>query len=798
MKKGFLFLLPLVCSLSLSAATGSPEPSAVSLEERAALNAEETEWVDLHPVIRLGFNTDCPPFSFIGRKGEPAGMLSDFEYHLSRFIGFPFFIEPHTTAELEDLARMGKLDVLANIEESAPLQPGFIRTRPYVVSPVVVVMREEAPYVENLSSLKDKKFVQFNAYPSVQQRLCRNYPWLKADEASSVRRGLEMVRDGKADAFIGVMASVIPALNRIDGNLRVVLSTPYDVRLSFAVREDWPGLAVIIDKALAAIPGEETDRIHNAWVVVPRDRFNWRILMMVVLAGLALAGGIIVAIGIRNRVLSGEIAVRLKHEADMRQARDAAYAASQAKSMFLANMSHEIRTPLNAIIGFSQVLVRDPVLSGESREQVETIMRSGEHLLGLINDILEISKIEADRVSVEQAPFDLHELLRDLESMFRVRTRAKGVDLKLSLDAVVPRRIVSDVGKLRQILINLIGNAVKFTRSGQVLIRVSVFAASDRGILWCEVEDTGPGISAQDREKIFETFMQGEGLMGTGNGTGLGLTISRRYAKLLGGEIALVWTEPGKGSIFRCEIPFDLPAGADVSQTEPRSTITRAVMAGDRSPRILVVDDESINRRLIVRALETLGFEITEASNGQEALAAYELIWPDLVLMDIRMPVMDGIEATKQIQERYKDRAAPVVALTASAFESDKERILAAGLSGYIRKPFKLTELLDVIRGHLPVEYEYASSGVTVDKREDERALLAVSKWPADLRAALCKAARGADVAELEDLLGRQEDSPAVDALHRLLDAYDYAALIAALSDSPAASSDSQAVQNSA
>ncbi|MFO7535617.1 MAG: response regulator [Kiritimatiellia bacterium] len=790
MKIGFSLLVVFGCAIFQATAKelSGPAVSAVSLEERAALTPEETGWVDRHPVIRFGFNTDCPPFSFVSHRGESAGMVADYEFHISRFIGFPFALQTHSTAELEDMARMGRLDVLANVEESAPLQSGFIRTHPYVFSPMVVVMREGAPYVENLSSLKDKRFVEFNPYPSALMRLRRDYPWLQPESAQSVERGLELVRAGKADAFIGVMATVIPALNRIDGNLRVVLSTPYEIRLAFAVREDWPVLAGIINKALAAIPGEERDRIHNAWVVVPRDRFNWRALVSLVLAGLGLAGVVIVIIVIRNHMLSREIAVGLKHEADMRQARDAAYAASQAKSMFLANMSHEIRTPLNAILGFAQVLARDAALSPESREQVETIARSGEHLLGLINDILEISKIEADRVSVEPAPFDLFELLRDMEAMFRVRTRAKGVELKLGLDAGVPRRIVSDVGKLRQILINLIGNAVKFTRNGRVLIRVSVFAASDRGILWCEVEDTGPGISARDREKIFETFMQGEGLMGTGSGTGLGLSISRRYAKLLGGEIALVWTEPGKGSIFRCEIPYDLPPGAEAGPVEPNAVISRAVMAGQRPPRILVVDDESINRRVIVRALESLGFEISEASNGQEALTQYGAILPDLVLMDIRMPVMDGIEATKKIQEQFKDRACPVIALTASAFESDKERILAAGLTGYVRKPFKLVELLDVFRTHLPVQYEYAASGAGAEKRQDEYALSDAAKWPAELRAALCKAARGADVAELEELLAGQRQSPAVDALRRLLAAYDYPAIGAALSDPPAGS----------
>jgi CheY-like chemotaxis protein len=294
------------------------------------------------------------------------------------------------------------------------------------------------------------------------------------------------------------------------------------------------------------------------------------------------------------------------------------------------------------------------------------------------------------------------------------------------------------------------------------------------------VEDTGPGISPPDREKIFDSFVQGEGATGVRGGTGLGLTISRRYAKLLGGELDLVKTEPGKGSVFRCEIPFEVSV-VEPAAVEPGLLVTHAVMKDGRAPRVLVVDDESINRRLLVRVLDMLGFETKEAASGEEAVSQFAAWPPDLVFMDIRMPHMDGIMAAKLIREQPHGKACPVIALTASAFECEKDRILTAGLSGYVRKPFKLDELLVLIKQHIQVDYTYAARTREPPAAGDDAALVDAAGWPSELRESLCKAAREADMAELDALLARLPETPATKAVRRLLDTYDYAALVAAL-----------------
>ncbi len=759
---------------------------AISREEAGLLTQQESDWIDNHPVIRLGFNTDCPPFSFVTHEGELGGVVSDYEFHLSRFIGFPFSIQAHTTEDLLDLARSGKIDVIATLDDQPELRSEFLFMRPFVLSPLVVVMRADAPVVENLASLKGKRFVFQGRYPGAYRRLRQDYPWMKPAPVSTVEQGLERVRSGQADACIGSLATVVPALNTIGSDLRVVLSTPYSARIGFAVRKDWPILVDILNKGLGAISSAERDRILTTWVATPRDKFNWRRLTTVALVVLGVAALLLVAIAAWNRLLMREIAFRQKYELELRQARDAADAANQAKSMFLANMSHEIRTPLNVVIGFAQILARDPALPRESREQVDTILRSGEHLLGLINDILEISKIEAAQISVDPISFDLLDLLRDLETMFLVRAGAKGIGLRVTAEPGVPRRIVADLGKIRQILINLVGNAVKFTQAGRVSVRVASLSVAGHPRLRCEVEDTGPGVSPQDQESIFGAFVQGEGMSGTRGGTGLGLTISRRYAKLLGGDIVLVRTELGTGSLFAFEMPFTPAESGPAASVSVSREVIHARMPDGRAPRVLVVEDESINRRVIVRALETMGFEIREAADGEEALAQFDAGQPDLVLMDIRMPRMDGIEATARIRKRPGGQSVPVVALTASAFESDKDRILAGGLSGYIRKPFKLPELLQVITEHVPMAYEQVPAFEAEMLSIEGGALAEAMRWPAPLRAAICQAAREADVAEIETLLLTVPDSATVVAIRRLLEAYDYPALVAALSEPPA------------
>ena len=388
-------------------------------------------------------------------------------------------------------------------------------------------------------------------------------------------------------------------------------------------------------------------------------------------------------------------------EKALQAAKEAAEAANRSKSTFLASMSHEIRTPMNAILGFTQLMQRDSELTPRQREHLSTISRSGEHLLALINDILELSKIEAGRSTLNLANFDLHRLLADLEMMFRVRTDEKKLRLLLDMATDLPQWVVCDEGKLRQVLINLIGNAVKFTSEGGVGVRARL-EVGERPALHFEVEDTGPGIAPEEQAKLFQPFEQASSGVKMG-GTGLGLALSQGFVQLMGGQIHVSST-PGKGSLFSFTIPCQ--AGqAQAARAEAGPARVTGLQPGQGEIRVLIADDRETNRQILTQMLAPLGFKTLEVVNGAEALRASQVWKPRVVLMDMRMPVMDGYEATRRIKTSPTGGDTLVIAVTASAFQEDREAILAAGADGYISKPFKEGELFDVIGRLAGVRY---------------------------------------------------------------------------------------------
>ncbi len=440
-----------------------------------------------------------------------------------------------------------------------------------------------------------------------------------------------------------------------------------------------------------------------------------------------------------------------------RRLRDEAQAANRAKSVFLANMSHELRTPLNAILGYSQLMTRDPQLTPTQQEYLKTIAHSGEHLLGLINDVLTMSKIEAGRVTLQENAFDLYRQLYDLEEMFHMRATGKGLALLLDIAPAVPRYIYADEGKLRQVLMNLLSNAIKFTNEGGVTLRVAGTAQTDRYHLLIEVEDTGVGIAAEELEALFDPFVQTTSGQQSQEGTGLGLPISSQFIALMRGELEVTSTF-GRGTAFRVRIPvaiatvdaieaLDLQPQRRIMGIEPGQT------APDGGPfRLLIVEDKRTNRDLLLKLLEPFGFDMRCAVNGKEGVEMWEAWHPHRVWMDMRLPVMDGYEATRQIKRRAAAMAcqlrlardAIIVALTASAFEEDREAVLAAGCDDFVRKPFREREIFDVLRRHLGVRCIYepsklASEGAAQASMEELRATVETlpASWAADLYEAI-------------------------------------------------------------
>ena len=458
---------------------------------------------------------------------------------------------------------------------------------------------------------------------------------------------------------------------------------------------------------------------------------------------------------------------RKQADIKLQQAKEAAEIANRAKSIFLANMSHELRTPLNAILGFTQVMSLDSRLSPEHQENLGIINRSGEHLLALINDVLEMAKIEAGQVSLNNRPFDLHRLLKSLQEMLQIRAAAKGLQLIFEHSPTIPQYVNTDEGKLRQVLINLLENAIKFTQAGSVRLRLRVGRMGEQreqgeqsemgetgemgemgemrkmgekiqnpkfkiqnskfpSLLHFEIEDTGPGIETDEVKALFQAFVQTEAGRQSQQGTGLGLAISHQFVKLMGGDIS-VNSVLGQGTTFQFDIQVEfVQKTAEVGVT-PTSRKVIGLAPNQPHYRILVVEDNRVNRLALVRLLQSLGFEVQEASNGEEAIAQWRRWRPDLIWMDIRMPVMDGCEATRRIKaeglgteldeesdkiqnpkSKIQNRTSPIIiALTASAFEEDRAAILAAGCDDIVNKPFRQAIIFDKMAHYLGVRYLY-------------------------------------------------------------------------------------------
>lgn len=514
---------------------------------------------------------------------------------------------------------------------------------------------------------------------------------------------------------------------------------------------------------------------------------------------------VVTAINDMQQRMKADILKREEAEAELRAAKTEAIqaqkqaeaaqrasdVANRAKSTFLANVSHELRTPLNAILGFAQLLDRTSYLRPEHQEFLTSIRRSGEHLLTLINQVLNLSKIEEGHLAVDEQNFDLYQLLDDVERLFRLRVQEKQISLRFEHDAALPRYVRTDRVKLLQVLINLLTNAIKFTEHGGVSLYVEPDhdqAHTDPLSLVFTVSDTGIGIASEDLDHIFDPFVQSLDSRNVSEGAGLGLAISKRFLDLLGGEITLE-SEVGRGTTIRFRIPAALVSASVIAPgtedrkviaLEPNQKATRAVEA--HQYRILVVDDTRDNRQILVKLLEPLGFDLREAVNGQEALEIWQNWQPHLIWMDLKMPGVDGYEATHKIREMESRSPASktcIIAITAMSFEHEEQAVLAAGCDGFVRKPFHESDIFEMLQTYLGVSFVYETAeqmDVSLQKAQDILTAERLAEIPNALLAEFAAASETISMAEIATLIDiiRERDSTLGQALDTLVKHYRF------------------------
>ena len=480
-----------------------------------------------------------------------------------------------------------------------------------------------------------------------------------------------------------------------------------------------------------------------------------------------------------NQQLQQEITVRKQTEQALLAAKNDTEAANRAKSMFLANISHELRTPMNAVLGFCQLLQKDSDLSNNQRESLNIINNSGKHLLSLINTILDMAKIEAGKMVLENNGFDLGVMVRDTIDMMRERAEAKSLALLFDQSSSFPRFVISDEAKLRQILINLIGNAVKYTKVGNITVYLtSQILADDRYLLSFAIKDTGVGIAAHELPLIFDTFVQ-VGDESEYQGTGLGLAIAKQYAQLLGGDIT-VSSELGKGSVFVFSVPVKC-----VNQTElvnqpinKQPEVSYKLASNQPTYRILIVEDRLENRLLLKKLLELAGFQVVDAINGQDGVEQFIRWQPHFIWMDRQMPVMDGLAATQKIRSLEHGKEVKIVAVTASVFSDQKQEFLNAGVDDIIGKPYREEEIFDCMARHLGVRFDREQNA---QQQKPLPALITenIKHLPEQLLSALHHAAASLDVEQTIAVIESIEaiDAPLADSLMQHVKQFDFEAI---------------------
>jgi signal transduction histidine kinase/CheY-like chemotaxis protein len=711
------------------------------------------------PPIISASEPDYPPLAVV-TDGKADGFSVELLRETLKAVGREVTFKVAPWSEIKQDLVDGRIQVLPLVGRTPEREAVYDFTLAYLTLHGAIIRRKGDNRINTIADLHDKEVIVMRG-DNIHEYVVRDKVTSKVILTDSYKQAMQLLAKGKHDAVIVQKLIGLQLLHDLRINNLESVGPPilaFKQQFSFAVREGDKELLALLNEGLAIVIANGTlARLQQKWfVVLEKNKLFQEIIqyLAVFLATLLIAGLIsylwqaslrqkvaerTLQLNRANEELKLEITERQRAENEIRQlnetleqrvknrtaelatanyelqkAKEAAEIANKSKSQFLANMSHELRTPLNAILGFSQLMSRDSTLTPTLQENLGIIERSGEHLLALINEVLDMSKIESGRMTIDKENFDLHQMFKDVAEMMRIRAEKKNLMFTWEYDSRLARYVKTDLSKLRQVLINLLSNAIKYTEEGGVALRVNgneMTETADNQTeyrLYVEVEDSGLGIAAGELETVFDAFVQVSSSKGVSEGTGLGLVITHHFIQLMGGEIG-VMSELGKGSLFKFNLPLEVVNEADIAPRQSRHRII-GIEPGQPNYRLLIVDDKMENRLLLKKLLFSIGLtELREAVNGKEAVDIFKQWQPHLIWMDMQMPVMSGYEATRKIKATIEAQimATKIIAVTASAFDDEKEKVLASGCDEFLRKPYRETEIFDIMNRHLGMRYQY-------------------------------------------------------------------------------------------
>lgn len=675
---------------------------------------EEIDWIKQNPVLKISGDPNWPPYSFYDEKDVHVGMIPDLVNEVFKDSNIKVeYVKTNSWVESLDLIKQKKIDLIDAISYY-PSRENFLDfSTKYIATEIVIIANNKEPnYVNSFNNISNKNIATGKGY-LVSEEIKHDFPEIKnIKEYDTPLEGLKDLSNSRIDYFIMDIPSFEFYSKKYSlSNLKIVGPTGYNYKYGFGIKKDSDTLVSIVNKLLDNVPSSKKDEIYRKWVKVEYEEkidydLIWKILTISII--------ILSIIFYWNRKLKQEIKEKEKIQEELeternninslneelKKAKDIAENIAKQKSEFLANMSHEIRTPMNSVIGFTEILDKE-IKNPLHKEYLSSIKKGGNSLLRIINDILDLSKIEAGKLEIRNESLNPKNMFLEIESIFHSKIISKNITFLLEIDKDIPKYIIIDGVRIRQILFNLIGNAIKFTERGQIKLKVENLYKDNiksKIDLIFSVEDTGIGIDEKNLISIFNAFEQVTNFdVAKYGGTGLGLAICSKLVHMLNGEIK-VQSQKNKGSIFTV-ILRDIP----VSSIE-KETISSKFLASNiefEKAQILVVDDIEENRKLVQASLKEFDINLVMAQNGKEAIEKLKNINIDLILMDLRMPVMDGYEAASIIKNDSKLKSIPLIALTASVMGKDLEKVSKFGFDGYLRKPVILDDLIEELAKYI-------------------------------------------------------------------------------------------------